>query len=160
MRVFSFLQESTRYCNYSKDKFGGEITFIIPRWIHDIQNDIVKTVDSLTKDYRIEYAFYKENALMNMLSVVDRTVSEYMDTLEKIERCYLDMINLDDGTKLLPQQARQILPNCLKTELIMTGTIDQWKEFFKLRCAPSAHPDARYLAVQLKEQFLNKGYFK
>lgn len=157
-RVFSFLQESTRYCNYSKNKFGGEITFIIPRWIHDIQNDIVKTVDSLTKDYRIEYAFYKGTDLMNMLSVVDRTVSEYMDTLEKIERCYLDMINLDDGTKLIPQQARQILPNCLKTELIMTGTIGQWKHFFELRCAPSAHPDAKYLATQLEEKFRNAGY--
>lgn len=159
-RVFSFLMESTRYCNYSKDKFGGEITFIIPRWIHDIQNDIVKTVDSLTKDYRVEYAFYKGTALMNMLSVVDRTVSEYMDTLEKIERCYLDMTTLDDGTKLLPQQARQILPNCLKTELIMTGTIDQWKGFFELRCAPSAHPDARYLADNLKQQFIDRGYIK
>ena len=68
------------------------------------------------------------------------------------------MTTLDDGTKLIPQQARQILPNCLKTELIMTGTINQWQEFFRLRCAPNAHPDAKYLADQLKEQFLNKGY--
>ena len=158
MRVFSFLQESTRYCNYSKNKFGGEITFIIPRWIHDIQKDIIKTVDSLTGDYRIEYASYKDTALMNMLSVVDRTVAEYMDTLSKIERCYLDMLTLDDGTKLIPQQARQILPNALKTELIMTGTITQWMEFFRLRCAPSAHPDAKHLADKLHELFLNEGY--
>ena len=158
MRVFSFLQESTRYCNYSKDKFGNEITFIIPRWIHDIQNDIIKSVDPLTGDYRTDYATYKDNTLMNMLSTADRTVAEYMDTLKKIERCYLDMLTLDDGTKLVPQQARQILPNALKTELVMTGTITQWMEFFRLRCASNAHPDARYLADKLYEMFLNEGY--
>ena len=157
-RQFSFLQESTRYCNYSKNKFGGEITFIIPRWIHDIQRDIIKTVDPLTGDYRTDYATYKGDALMNMLSVADRTVAEYMDTLKKIERCYLDMLTLDDGTKLVPQQARQILPNALKTELIMTGTITQWMEFFRLRCAANCHPDAKYLADKLHELFLNEGY--
>ena len=152
------MQESTRYCNYSKNKFGGEITFIIPRWIHDIQRDIIKTVDPLTGDYRTDYATYKGDALMNMLSVADRTVAEYMDTLKKIERCYLDMLTLDDGTKLVPQQARQILPNALKTELIMTGTITQWMEFFRLRCAANCHPDAKYLADKLHELFLNEGY--
>jgi len=157
-RVFSFLMESTRYCNYAKDKFGNEITFIIPRWIHDIQEEIASTIDSLTGDSRSYYMDYSENTLMNMLTVEDRTVSQYMDTLQKIERCYLDMITLDDGTKLVPQQARQILPNCLKTELIMTGTVNQWKQFFELRCAPSAHPDARYLAEQLKNQFISRGY--
>jgi thymidylate synthase (FAD) len=68
------------------------------------------------------------------------------------------MITLDDGTKLVPQQARQILPNALKTELVMTGTIEQWKGFFKLRCDVAAHPDARYLANKLHEMFLNEGY--
>lgn len=157
-RVFSFLQESTRYCNYSKDKFGGEITFIIPRWIHDIQEDIASTVDPLTYESREGLRKYQGKALMDMLCVYDRTVAQYVDTLSNIERCYLDMITLDDGTKLLPQQARQILPNCLKTELIMTGTIEQWKGFFELRCAPSAHPDARHLATQLEEKFRNAGY--
>jgi thymidylate synthase (FAD) len=157
-RVFSFLQESTRYCNYSKDKFGGEITFIIPRWIHDIQEDIASTVDPLTYESRESLRKYQGKALMDMLCVYDRTVAQYVDTLSNIERCYLDMITLDDGTKLVPQQARQILPNCLKTELIMTGTIEQWKGFFKLRCATSAHPDARHLATQLEEKFRNAGY--
>ena len=157
-RVFSFLQESTRYCNYSKDKFGGEITFIIPRWIHDIQEDIASTVDPLTYESREGLRKYQGKALMDMLCVYDRTVAQYVDTLSNIERCYLDMTTLDDGTKLLPQQARQILPNCLKTELIMTGTIEQWKGFFELRCAISAHPDARHLATQLEEKFRNAGY--
>ena len=157
-RVFSFLQESTRYCNYSKDKFGGEITFIIPRWIHDIQEDIASTVDPLTYESREGLRKYQGKALMDMLCVYDRTVAQYMDTLSNIEKCYLDMTTLDDGTKLLPQQARQILPNCLKTELVMTGTIEQWKGFFELRCATSAHPDARHLAIQLEEKFRNAGY--
>lgn len=157
-RVFSFLQESTRYCNYSKDKFGSELTYIIPRWIHDIQEDIASTVDPLTYESREGFRKYQGKSLMDMLCVYDRTVAQYMDTLSNIERCYLDMTTLDDGTKLLPQQARQILPNCLKTELIMTGTIEQWKGFFELRCAPSAHPDARYLATQLEEKFRNAGY--
>jgi thymidylate synthase (FAD) len=152
------LQESTRYCNYAKDKFGNEITFIIPRWIHDIQENIASTVDPLTYDSREVFRKYQGNTLMDMLSVYDRTVAQYTHTLSEIEVCYLNMIILDDGTKLVPQQARQILPNCLKTELVMTGTIEQWKHFFELRCAPSTHPDAKYLADQLKEKFLNEGY--
>lgn len=156
-RVFSFLQESTRYCNYGKDKFGNQITFIIPRWIHDIQEEIASTVDSATGLSREYFREYQTDILMNNLTTVDRTVSSYMDALQAIEDCYLNM-TLDDGLK--PQQARQILPNALKTELVMTGTIEQWEGFFKLRCAPSAHPDAKYLADQLKEQFLNEGYIK
>ena len=156
-RVFSFIQESTRYCNYSKDKFGNEITYIIPRWIHDIQENISHTVDSFGESRAWIIGLFG-NDLMNCLSCEDRTVSQYIHTLQSIEDCYLDMITQDDGTKLVPQQARQILPNALKTELIMTGTVEQWKGFFKLRCAESAHPDARYLALQLEEMFLNKGY--
>lgn len=159
-RVFSFLQESTRYCNYAKDKFGNEITFIIPRWIHDIQENVASTIEPATGFTREYFRDYKTDVLMNNLTTVDRTVSQYVDTLQTIEDCYLDMLTLDDGTKLIPQQARQILPNALKTELVMTGTIEQWKHFFDLRCATSAHPDARYLALQLREQFLNKGYLK
>lgn len=159
-RQFSFLMESTRYCNYAKDKFGNEITFVIPRWIHDIQEDIASTIDPITGFKRDYIRNVKGDALMHNLSTEDRTVAEYMDTLEKIERCYLDMLTLDDGTKLIPQQARQILPNALKTELIMTGTINQWQDFFKLRCAPNAHPDARYLALQLRDQFIKEGYIK
>lgn len=156
-RVFSFLQESTRYCNYGKDKFGNQITFIIPRWIHDIQEEIASTVDSATGLSREYFRDYQTDVLMNNLTTVDRTVSSYMDTLQAVEDCYLDM-TMEDGLK--PQQARQILPNALKTELIMTGTIEQWEGFFKLRCAPSAHPDAKYLADMLREKFLNEGYIK
>lgn len=157
-RVFSFIQESTRYCNYNKAKFGSQITYIIPQWIHDIQKNVAATIDPLTGESRKQWLDYKDDILMNMLTVEDRTVAQYVDTLQKIEDCYLDMITLDDGTKLVPQQARQILPNALKTELVMTGTIEQWEGFFKLRCDVAAHPDARYLANKLHEMFLNEGY--
>ena len=120
-RSFSFLQESTRYCNYSKDKFGKEITFIRPQ----------KELDDET-----------------------RPVFEF--GLRVAEQTYFDL--LDYGWK--PEQARAILPNALKTELIMTGTTPQWVEFFKLRTAVNAHPDARKLATDLLAQFIDRGYIK
>lgn len=62
---------------------------------------------------------------------------------------------LDMGWK--PQQARQVLPNALKTEVVMTGFVSDWKYFFDLRCAPNAHPDIQAIAGVLKEEFENKG---
>lgn len=159
-RVFSFLMESTRYCNYSKDKFGGEITYIIPRWIHDIQEHEAKFVDPLTYVPRDHVMDMEGISLVMTLSTMDRTVADFVDVLQKCERVYLNMTRLDDGYKLVPQQARQVLPNALKTELIMTGTVEQWKDFFTLRCAPNAHPDARYLALKLQDLFIANGYIK
>lgn len=159
-RVFSFLMESTRYCNYSKDKFGNKITYIIPRWIHDIQEEESHYIDSLTRVPNDHIKDMEGISLVMTLSTMDRTVADFVDTLQQAERAYLNMTQLDDGTKLVPQQARQVLPNALKTELIMTGTVDQWNRFFELRCAPNAHPDARYLADMLKNQFISEGYIK
>lgn len=79
-------------------------------------------------------------------------------TQEEAEKCYLRLLN--EGW--VPQQARSILPNSLKTELVMTGTIEQWKEFFKLRSplygATGAHPQAAELADKLYIQFKEKNY--
>ena len=158
-RVFSFLQESTRYCNYGKDKFGG-VTYVIPRWIHDLQQEEAKYVDSLTGVPRDHVLNEEGIALVMTLAVLDRTGADFVNALEQAERSYLNMLGGYDGYKLTPQQARQVLPNALKTELIMTGTIEQWKGFFKLRCAPNAHPDARYLAIQLLKLFYINGYIK
>ena len=115
-RVFSFAQESTRYCNYSKDKFGNELTFIRPSWLEDINSN---------SDFE-NYLYKSELAYFNLLS---------------------GTIPYDSGWK--PQQARAILPNAIKTELVMTGFLSDWSHFFELRCAPSAHPDAQKLAKQL-----------
>ena len=113
-RVFSFAQESTRYCNYSKDKFGNELTFIKPNTLDD-----QKTYSYI--------AFY--------------------DMLETLEKEYLFF--LEEGWK--PQEARAILPNCLKTEIVMTGFESDYDHFFELRCAKAAHPDIQVLANKLKE---------
>lgn len=123
-RVFSFAQESTRYCNYSKDKFGNELTFIEPCW----------DWGSVTRDGFVAF----------------------QTALVEAENMYLYL--LQNGWK--PQQARAILPNSLKTELIMTGTIEQWEGFFKLRDAKDAHPQARELAQPLHEEFIKRGYIK
>lgn len=113
-RVFSFAQESTRYCNYSKDKFGNELTFIKPS----------------TLDNQKTYSFI-----------------EFYNILETIEKEYL--LFLEEGWK--PQEARAILPNCLKTEIVMTGFESDYDHFFELRCAKVAHPDMQVLANKLKE---------
>ncbi len=140
-RVFSFAQESTRYCNYSKDKFGNELTFIIPRWL-----------DLYCGSYTYDYpdGFTKDGSKWSS----KLEFNTFLLSLVRSETAYLHLI--DQGWK--PQQARAILPNSLKTELIMTGTVEQWKGFFKLRDAESAHPQARELAEPLHAEFIKLGY--
>lgn len=145
-RVFSFAQESTRYVNYSKDKFGNELTFIIPTWLSIPEGnytywngdwvDINKQVIQISEDWA--------------------NIHSFLDTLECSEYQYMQLIN--NGWK--PQQARQILPNALKTELVMTGFESDWKHFFELRCDAAAHPDARKLALELYNKLYNKEYGK
>lgn len=138
-RVFSFAQESTRYCNYSKNKFGKECTFIIPNWL-----DLPEGSYSNSKAYNaIAIPYLKKG-----------TVEErFLLSLVGSELDYFEF--LDKGW--IAQQARAILPNSLKTELIMTGTIAQWEGFFKLRDANDAHPQARELAAPLHEEFIRRG---
>lgn len=116
-RVFSFAQESTRYCNYSKDKFNNECIFIQPLWLDDIETNL-----------------------------------DFKDSLEHSEAAYFALIKR--GWK--PQQARNVLPNALKTELVMTGFASDWEHFFKLRDAGSAHPQAYELAHPLHMEFLRR----
>ena len=121
-RVMSFAQESTRYCNYSKDKFGQELTFIEPAWEFPSSSNIVNTRE------------------------------RFEAMLEEVEANYMELITL--GFK--PQEARAILPNALKTEIVVTGFIDDWKHFFELRCDSAAHPDIRKLALDLQKQFVDR----
>lgn len=141
-RVFSFAQESTRYCNYNKDKFNGELTYIIPTWL-DMPEGNYTYWDGDWVDI---------NKMKIQLSYDDKIIDTFLDSLNANELTYKVLIN--KGWK--PQQARQILPNALKTELVMTGFKSDWKHFFDLRCAPSAHPDARKLALELKELMYGK----
>lgn len=141
-RVFSFAQESTRYCNYAKDKFGNELTFIQPCWIPDESLSHWRTVmNSETEWFRPNNAF--------------PGINMFLHSLEEAEDIYLALIN-EEGWK--PQQARNVLPLALKTELIMTGTDEQWAGFFNLRCARDAHPQARELAIELRDRMILAGY--
>ena len=120
-RTMSFAQESTRYCNYSKDKFGHELVFIEPSWEFP-------TSDTVNVRERFE-------AMLN-----------------EAEANYMELIAL--GCK--PQEARSVLLSSIKTEIIVTGFIDDWKHFFELRCDNAAHPDIRKLALDLQKQFRDR----
>lgn len=109
-RVFSFAEQSTRYCNFSADKFNNELTFIEDQWCDE-------------------------------------------ELLRQIEYWYIN-------SYLKPQEKRNMLPLCTKTELVMTGFVSDWEHFFSLRCPTNAHPQARELAIPLREEFINKGYVK
>ena len=117
----SYAQESTRYCNYSKSKFGQELTFIEPAWEFP-SSDIINTKE------------------------------RFEAILGETEANYMELITL--GFK--PQEARAVLPNALKTEIVVTAFIDDWKHFFELRCDSAAHPDIRKLALDLQKQFIDR----
>jgi thymidylate synthase (FAD) len=140
-RVMSFAQESTRYCNYSKDKFGNEVTFIEPCWLEDYN--------------------YEGNTYYNGFLVALRAAeANYFDLMKKWEDRISDK-RYKTGFRnnpWTPQQARAVLPNSLKTELVMTGFVSDWEHFFKLRDAGSAHPQARELAHPLHMEFLRRNY--
>lgn len=117
-RLCSFAQESTRYCNYSKDKFDNQITFIIPLWLYD-------------KEGTPEYGIWSE-----LLGIS--------------EMKYNVLIN-NYGWQ--PQQARAILPNSLKTEIVIKANIREWRHIFKQRTSSKAHPQMRELMIPLLEHF-------
>lgn len=125
-RTFSYAMESSRYCNYSRDKFSNSITYIEPNWYSHASEDIQK-------------AFNK--------------------SLSTAESTYFSMLNA--GYK--PQDARNVLPNALKAEIIMTGFVDDWRHFFDLRHFDKtgpAHPDMHLVADPLYELFSEIRTFK
>ena len=135
-RVMSFAQESTRYCNYGKDKFDNEVTFIKPTWYNIVSDE-------------------QKEAFDDFLSISEES---YMALLDKWENRTPDKRYKTKfkGNPLTPQQARQVLPNALKTEIIVTGFESDWEHFFSLRSpkygAQGAHPDIAKLADELYEK--------
>lgn len=112
-RVGSYSQESTRYCNYANDKFGGELTFIRP--------------------FGMECPGFWEAQM------------------ELLEGAYLLLV--DAEPKETPEWARSVLPNSLKTEIVVTYNMREWRHFFKLRCDKAAHPQIRQIAIPLLLKF-------
>ena len=146
-RVLSFAEQSTRYCNYNSDKFNNELTFIIPYWT-DLKEARYQYWDNDWVD-----AADKNNIPNTILKHFEGdSVDIFLSQCESAEVNYKALINR--GCKA--QEVREILPLCTKTELIMTGTIEQWRGFFKLRTDKAAHPQARELAIPLKEEFIKR----
>lgn len=130
-RTISPSEQSTRYCNYSKDKFGAEITFVIPEW-----------ATNLTPEYKsFDYSGLDHNELV------------FLSSLAEAERSYMTMIR--DGAK--PQEARDVLPLATATTVMYTAFVSDWNHFFELRTSTGAHPDARAIAIPLKEKFNELG---
>ncbi len=117
-RIASYSQESTRYCNYSKDKFGNELTFIKPSFWNE-------------KDPR--YIIWEKQ-------------------MEQAEIAYNSLIN--NGAS--PQEARSVLPNSLKTEIVVTMNIREWRHFFRLRVSTAAHPQMREIAQMILKAFQDR----
>ena len=117
-RLASYNQESTRYCNYSQERFDKEITVICPSELNE------------------------DGALFNI----------WEDACMEAEQNYFDLLKF--GVK--PEIARSVLPTCLKTELVMTANIREWRHFIRLRGSKAAHPDIRILAKMLLEDFWEK----
>jgi thymidylate synthase (FAD) len=144
LRVFSFAQESTRYCNYSKDKFGNELTFIEPCWLENYNYDD-NTYNQLFRDS------------------LRGAEAHYLDLLKKWEDKISDK-RYKTGFRnnpWTPQQARAILPNALKTELVVTGFTSDWNHFFDLRARGTTgapHPQAKELAEPLMKEFIARKY--
>lgn len=136
-RVFSFVQESTRYCNYSKDKYDSCITYVIPSWIDDITDGEQFGPEDIDTQALIKTLLSGKRKETSMILV---------SSLVCAEQAYMEMLK----QKLTPQQAREVLPNALKTEVVMTGNLNQWSEFLKLRSpqcgATGMHPDMAVIA--------------
>lgn len=122
-RIASFAQESTRYCNYSKDKFGGECTFI------DIADGI--KLDTKMKSMTSEQ--------------IEAVIQEWTEAMEDAQRHYMKMLELG----ATPQIARSVLPTSVKTELTVTANYREWRNLFKLRIPKSAHPQMREIMIPL-----------
>ena len=147
-RVMSFAQESTRYCNYSKDKFGNELTFIIPCWL-DVPTG--------------HYAYWDgdwcniDKMKIQLPEGEHKDIDAFLRTLNNAETHYTLLIN--SGWK--PQEARAVLPNSLKTELVVTGFTSDWNHFFDLRARGTTgapHPQAKELAEPLMKEFIARKY--
>ena len=117
-RLASYCQESTRYCNYSKDGFGGEITVIEPSWC----------------------------------SEGDPAYEVWKKACQRAELSYFDLMSIGCS----PQESRSVLPNSLKTEVVMTANMREWRHFLRLRTASAAHPDMREVAKMLLTEMKNR----
>lgn len=169
-RIFSFLIASTRYINYSKSRFGGELTFILPQWVYRVRDEIADTVDSLTGEKRDYLKNLDGEELWKALCCLDRTVASRDNFYRAAEEEYMYELSTDEGEKLKPEEARDCLPLGFGNEMCMAGFVSDFTlipdkntpekaGFFYLRSASDAHSDIRVLSDNLKEQFKEQGIY-
>lgn len=168
-RVMSMVQESTRYVNYSKEKFGNECTFVIPSWIgKDVlaegehidwrDGDWVDTGEMKIVKFGGDYG--KNDRVDTWLNGLKSCEDTYMMLLN--DWSHIEGIKEEDKKPWLAQQARGILPLATKTEFVLCGYKDAWVHFFRLRSDIAAtgkpHPQAQELANPLRDEFVSRGY--
>ena len=137
----SHLAESTRYCNYDKDRFGNEITCVIPHWCSDL-------IEGNSYDLSIcEYGLIQTENL-------SKKSAKWVESMCQAEQDYMNLIN----DSCIAQEARDVLPLGVKSELISCGFEDAWSNFFYRRCAKDAHPMAREIAIPLQKRFKELNY--
>lgn len=168
-RVMSMVQESTRYVNYSKEKFGNECTFVIPTWIgKDVlaegehidwwDGDWVDTGEMKIVKFGGDYD--KNDRVDTWLGGLKSCEDTYMMLLN--DWSHIDGIGEEDKKPWLVQQARGVLPLATKTEFVLCGYKDAWVHFFRLRSDIAAtgkpHPQAQELANPLRDEFVSRGY--
>ena len=129
-RIASFAQESTRYCNYSSDKFDNEINVI------DIASGM--SFDSKMRNL-------SPNAMLMI-------INEWYLAMNEAEGHYLKMIELG----ATPQIARSVLPSSTKTDIVVTANYREWRNVFNLRTPISAHPQMRQIMIPLLEDLQNR----
>ena len=117
-RLAAYSQESTRYANYSKDRFGSEITVIKP-------------------------CFFKEGS---------KEYITWLKAMETAEKAYMDLLKMG----ATPQEARSVLPNSLKAEIVMSANFREWRHVLKLRCSKKAHPQIREIMIPLLKELHEK----
>ena len=125
----SHLAESSRYCSYDKNRFGNELTFIIPNWVNTNCPN-------------------KEQEGPSVASI------EWSTAMLDVEASYMNLIKMG----CTAQEAREVLPLAVKSELISCGFEDIWENFFYRRCAKDAHPMAREIATKVRDKFKELGY--
>lgn len=130
-RIAAYAQESTRYCNYGK---AGHITFIKPCFLSDVPIGIFNTA---------------KDALLVSNDTASYETAQWLFSMEATQAYYLAMLAIGCS----PQEARSVLPNSLKTEIVMTLSLTAWRHFFKLRTAKAAHPQMREIARPMLRYF-------
>lgn len=143
-RLVSYSQESTRYCNYSKDEFSGHITYIIPPWM------------------KLEEGIYRVDPETNKFYVNDKEIFPtpdgryWLSSLAESEMCYLNLVDYHSWS---PQQARSVLPNALKTEIVASANLREWRHIFKMRAqgvAGKPHPQISEVMIPLLKDIKEK----